>query len=310
MQPRSRFVRAFTLVELLVVIAIIGILIAILLPAVQAAREAARRQQCSNNLKQMGMALLEYHDSFRLFPPGYETSEPYVDAGTDVSPGWGWATFILQFSEQRNLFDQLKTTSLTTRNSPAIQTMVPMYLCPSDLAPAQAFALPDASGNTVCQAAPSSYAACAGGSASIVAATGNGIFYRNSMTRLADVIDGASCTIMVGERAWANVMGIWAGAVDSAVCHYGPNNHGLNKATYPYQPAADLILAHSGTNNNNSMVGLEDNSSLHTVGSNYLLADGSVHFITNVENSSSQSLILEAMGTRAGGEVIPGDFMK
>ncbi|MGH7138643.1 MAG: type II secretion system protein, partial [Pirellulales bacterium] len=81
---------AFTLVELLVVIAIIGILVALLLPAVQAARESARRAQCVNNLKQMGLALQNYHDVFGSLPPGYLATGAYVNGTTDTSPGWAW----------------------------------------------------------------------------------------------------------------------------------------------------------------------------------------------------------------------------
>ncbi len=91
---------AFTLVELLVVIAIIGLLVALLLPAVQAAREAARRTQCCNNLKQMGLGVLNYHDIMRCFPPGYCASVAYVDGENDTKAGWGWAAFILSYLEQ------------------------------------------------------------------------------------------------------------------------------------------------------------------------------------------------------------------
>src|SRR5579875_4058814 len=99
---RSRRGRAFTLIELLVVIAIIGLLIAMLLPAVQAAREAARRAQCANNLRQIGIALHHYHGALGVFPPGW-LSRP-DPSGDNAGPGWSWATLALAFHEQATLY--------------------------------------------------------------------------------------------------------------------------------------------------------------------------------------------------------------
>src|SRR5438132_1655199 len=153
---------AFTLIELLVVIAIVGVLTGLLLPAVQKARESANRLKCQNNLKQIGLALHNYHDANRSFPPGYRASVPYYDGATDTTPGWGWGAFILPFIEQGNLDRQLNFNQ-PVQNSLVIQTMVKVYLCPSDFTPEAAFPVPDAFGNTVALAAPSSYTACVGG---------------------------------------------------------------------------------------------------------------------------------------------------
>src|SRR5580698_8598950 len=109
LQPSSRAKRGFTLIELLVVIAIIAVLVALLLPAVQQAREAARRTQCKNNLKQIGLALYNYHDSFSLFPPGYvdRNGNPNLTPDNDLGPSWGWAAFLLPGMDQAPLYNQI-----------------------------------------------------------------------------------------------------------------------------------------------------------------------------------------------------------
>ncbi|NLY02238.1 MAG: DUF1559 domain-containing protein [Rhodopirellula sp.] len=131
--------RGFTLVELLVVIAIIGILIALLLPAVQAAREAARRSQCSNKFKQVGLALHNYHDTHQTLPPGSIVWSSTYGCPPTQSPttyyGWGWATFILPYIEMENVYDKFEFRE-PAYNSPicyrAAGAMIDTYLCPSD----------------------------------------------------------------------------------------------------------------------------------------------------------------------------------
>jgi len=149
----------FTLVELLVVIAIIGILIALLLPAVQQAREAARRMECTNNLKQIGLAVHNYESTFQTFPSGYisyatrDGSGPAsaaIDADTwDAAPGWGWGTLILPFLEQRTISDSLRMDRpiWDSANANAIRTTIGPFLCPSSSGDQEPFVIQDAAGN-------------------------------------------------------------------------------------------------------------------------------------------------------------------
>jgi prepilin-type N-terminal cleavage/methylation domain-containing protein/prepilin-type processing-associated H-X9-DG protein len=314
MKPKvGKCCKAFTLIELLVVVAIIAILLGLLLPAVQRVREAAARSQCGNNLKQIGLALHNYHDVNLALPPGYLASHAYIDGTTDTTPGWGWAVFVLPYLELDNLYRQLDFTR-PIPTSVAIQTPVKLYLCPSDAYSTVPFGVSDAFGDPLTQAAPCCYAACVGGDESATDdPTGMGIFYRNSRTRLTDVKDGTSNTILVGDRAWSNVNGIWAGAVPSGVCRRGPLNPcpGTGAGFYP---APTLVLAHSHLNNTTSDTdgGLDDFSSRHIGGSNFLFADGHVSLIRSIPGDAPgggytpDSLAFQALGTRANGELIQG----
>src|SRR5262249_6665825 len=135
MQPRAMQKtrkRAFTLIELLVVIAVIATLIGLLLPAVQSAREAARRAQCVNNLKQIGLALLNYEGTLQTFPPGYVSN--FDAQGNDTGPGWGWAAMLLPQFEQTPLFNSINF-NLAIEHPGNLTSRLPVvdnFLCPSD----------------------------------------------------------------------------------------------------------------------------------------------------------------------------------
>src|SRR4051812_9106844 len=189
--------RAFTLVELLVVIAIIGVLVALLLPAIQAAREAARRSQCKNNLKQIGLALHNYESTRRTFPPGY-TSAATVINGPGTGPGWGWGAYILPYLEessiqidlQRNisdsLYDQVRTLTL------------PVFRCPSDSVELPLFPVQGGSSNALTQVAFSNYVGVAGTyEVSVYPEEGTGVLFRNKLIAIKQITDGLSHTLMI-----------------------------------------------------------------------------------------------------------------
>jgi prepilin-type N-terminal cleavage/methylation domain-containing protein/prepilin-type processing-associated H-X9-DG protein len=321
MGPLKKRRSAFTLIELLVVIAIIAILVSLLLPAVQQAREAARRMSCKNNLKQIGLAMQNYHDAHQMFPAGYLSGQPYVDGATDTSPGWGWASFILPFLEGSNIYSVINFSLplQDPQNTTVIQTIVPAFLCPSDIVESVPFPVPDAFGNTVAMAAPTSYAACCGNDESDTTdLTGNGIFYRNSTTTAADIRDGLSTTIMVGEKAWSNANGMWAGAMSNAVLVRGALNPCAPNVPGITNPASTLVLSHAHLNNAladpDGGAGLDDYSSQHPGGSNFVFADGSVHLIHSIaannpdESYSGDGLAFQALGTRAGREPVSGSL--
>jgi prepilin-type N-terminal cleavage/methylation domain-containing protein/prepilin-type processing-associated H-X9-DG protein len=331
--------RGFTLIELLVVIAIIAVLIALLLPAVQAAREAARRTQCVNNLKQLGLALHNYHDVVGTFPMGYAAMSKSlpVDGAKDTANGWAWGAMILPQLEQTALFNaaNFALPVEAQQNTTVIRSMISTYICPSD-ATSGPFQVTDAASvklpplpatqwKVLATAAPSSYAGCVGGdetdtSTGInVDGLGTGFMFRNSRIRVADITDGTSQTIAVVERAWSNASGLWAGAVTNGVIRRGPTNRCPTTGELFY-PAATLVQAHCHLLNTNSDEdgGLDDPSSLHPGGANFLFADGSVHFLKSIladagtrpDGStiySPSGVVFQALATRAGGEVVSAD---
>ncbi|MDR1959835.1 MAG: DUF1559 domain-containing protein [Planctomycetaceae bacterium] len=280
-------IRAFTLVELLVVIAIIGILIALLLPAVQAAREAARRMQCTNNLKQIGIGLHNYHDTHKVLPPGAIVLPQVLKNLTsgNGAHGWGTLTLILPYVEQAALFEQIGGGRLTLEEAyadenirPLLRSKINSYVCPSDaeysdpndlISP-----LPDGHGfgrtNYIAIRGFFSY----GG----IGTTGTaetpiknvsintGIFPANVRYNFASITDGLSNTFAFGERtsAYGCSAGWWVGA------------HGAG--------ALDNItgIVRTKLNEFNQRPGL---SSLHVSGANFLFGDGSVHFISETIES-------------------------
>jgi prepilin-type N-terminal cleavage/methylation domain-containing protein len=194
--------QAFTLVELLVVIAIIGVLIALLLPAVQAAREAARRTQCLNNLKQLGLAVHNFHDTHQRLPSSVRPT------GLTPLPRIAGMTFLLPFFEQGNLYDRYVQTSNWhhPENAEVVNTRIPGLLCPSTPNPDRIDGLPEASPwqatvGAVTDYSPTIYVDQRLKDLGLVDEAGKGMLEYNGRPRLADVTDGLSNTIMYAESA-------------------------------------------------------------------------------------------------------------
>lgn len=288
----------FTLVELLVVIAIIGILVGLLLPAVQAAREAARRMQCSNNLKQIGLALHNYHDGHRSFPKiwyywnGNSNGTDRQPAG--FFPGFGWRVMILPYMEQGNLYNQfnfqqtIHSTMGTPSNFSLVQIPVQTYICPSDPVGTHTrpgnqnlwsnWCFPHGSCPQNTPIAVTHYKGLTGAGYDQVFATvpyPAGMFDRRRGTGLkfSSMPDGTTNTIAVTEsspefNAWTG----WATWHVEAHAQQGPNH-----ARRFFGTTGRTATQHGWT------AGLTA-SSFHTGGVNTVMGDGSVHFLSETIN--------------------------
>ncbi|MEZ6125738.1 MAG: DUF1559 domain-containing protein [Planctomycetaceae bacterium] len=319
---RAARTRGFTLIELLVVIAIIAILIALLLPAVQQAREAARRTQCKNNLKQIGLALHNYHDIYNTFPPGYTARGvlPTDPATADTGPGYAWSFAILPQIDQANLTNGVNTN--LNASDPANlavvhSTTLTAFLCPTDPAPT-VFDVTDGSGNTV-TLPTSNYPGIVGyANVSANPGQGTGIFYRNSRIRFRDITDGTSLTICVGERMHQHnfnppMAPVAANSTWYAALPGFKRPAGMMSMPMMQEESPSMILGHVGQdpmmgmpamhrtpNSTNHIVHF---SSQHEGGVQFLLCDGAVRFISeNIDYG-----VFRNLGERADGNVI-GEF--
>ena len=307
---RSPIPMAFTLVELLVVIAIIGTLVALLLPAVQAAREAARRTQCANNFKQVGLALHNYHTAHSSFPVGMYDDR--VTPNEPDMPGYfSWSVYLLPYLEQQTVYDMFIFGPyqpegifyfFPIQNERASSTPISAYLCPTD--PQQPkFAAGVGALTNMCGIADSTNQVM--GTYTVTKkfpSEANGIFGANGYCKIGEIEDGTSNTLIVGEVTGSNGQGnAWAGHPWSTANLLGLRD-GINGpftavgGTYPDWDPPFYSIYSTGF------------ASFHPGGCHFALADGSVTFISeNIESGErpvgQPPSLLHALATRAGGEV-------
>jgi prepilin-type N-terminal cleavage/methylation domain-containing protein/prepilin-type processing-associated H-X9-DG protein len=297
-QALARRRRGFTLIELLIVISIIAVLISMMLPAVLRAREAAQRVQCKNNLRQIGLALQNYHSACGLFPPGVlgDNGSPAADQLLHT-----WLAQLLPFIDQGALYSAYNYSLRydAVLNASTVSRMIPVYMCPSLIDPGSPLTF-----------APSTYA----GNAGTMPGQNDGILFPMSTVAFHDVVDGVSTTLIVGECAFG--IGGWAqGAiVDPRQFGRGEKDdslgasQGLGRGVLRWWSCAEPC-ARPGLNP--PLTTCDDGcerklqfSSAHPGGAQFIFADGHIRFLSQKIDSE----VLKALTTRAGRELVSDDF--
>jgi len=304
----------FTLVELLVVIAIIGTLVGLLLPAVQQAREAARRSSCGNNLKQIGTGLLNFESAKKAFPAGYSL---FLSGGGE--PCWGWATFILPYIEQADIYNGLAPTTrkLSTLYvaSPAaadkdlLQSPISSYRCPSDKTEAlnslKKYTSTSFGSSDRFSLSTSNYVGSAGAIAGpMTAVDSGGLFYGFYDAKAATpgtgplgvmakaVSDGLSKTIAVGERGDFNLSAVWAGVGNTSSYDNNATARTLGRTGFGFNYNSDIV---GGPENQGKGFG-----GSHPGGAHFSFCDGSVQFISELMAAND----LSKLANRANNDTV------
>jgi prepilin-type N-terminal cleavage/methylation domain-containing protein/prepilin-type processing-associated H-X9-DG protein len=309
---------AFTLIELLVVIAIIAILVALIMPAVQSARESANRAQCQNNLKQLGLAAQEYHDAFNSFPAGWYCQVPTYDANGNLLSGdincatvgtpymnymWNGLTGLFLKIEQINLYNEINFNLYTTApdNNTAVRRTISGFVCPSFRRPQTTNAGTTSAAGTIALLGPSDYRGNMGAGMVIPSSANgcpvqdptnpsclvydNGVLYQNSTVNIADITDGTTTTVLLGESL--TLSGVWSMATTSVI--RTNIDRTINKPIF-----------YNGQNYYTYWM------SKHPSMVNFGFCDGSVRVVTDGINK----LVLNKIMTRAGTETVSADEIK
>jgi prepilin-type N-terminal cleavage/methylation domain-containing protein/prepilin-type processing-associated H-X9-DG protein len=293
LQQRSHFVRSrgYSLVELLVAVAIISLLLGLVLPAVQKVRDASLRASCQSNLRQIGLGLHEYHSAYGAFPPGV-ASQVVPGIPKVFTPVIPWHALILAHIGEgtlaANMAEAYRIDAFQINSPPhtARNTVVKIYVCPTE-----------AKGVNFLGVGITSYMGCSG----LQTANGEGILYYDSRTRLSDVTDGTSNTLIAGERPPAlDWLGTWYGGWAHAQDGVATNLLGVEEVNRGYDAKCnDRVMHYRAPRSPNDGCRAFHYWSKHTNGANFLFADGSVRLLRY-----SARDVMPMLATRAEGEVV------